>query len=67
MLLLLAGMTVLLGCSLSSAEEKATCGKHGTSVEFVDTPAEAAKIAKKEQKLVMVLHVSGYFEDPNLT
>src|SRR5215204_6277916 len=65
--MLAAGLLVLLGCSLTRADEKATCGKHGTSVEFVDSPAEAAKIAKKEQKLVFVLHVSGYFEDPNLT
>jgi hypothetical protein len=46
---------------------EATCGSHGTSVEFVDTPSEAAKIAKKEQKLVFVLHVSGNFEDPRFT
>jgi hypothetical protein len=46
---------------------EATCGAHGTRVEFVDTPNEAAKIAKKEQKLVFVLHVSGNFEDPRFT
>jgi hypothetical protein len=46
---------------------EATCGSHGTQVHFVDTPAEAAKIAKKEQKLVFVLHVSGNFEDPRFT
>jgi hypothetical protein len=46
---------------------EATCGKYGTSVEFVSTPSEAAQQAKKEQKLVFVLHVSGYFEDPKLT
>jgi hypothetical protein len=44
-----------------------TCGNHGTQVHFVDTPREAAKIAKKEQKLVFVLHVSGHFEDPRFT
>ncbi len=43
------------------------CGSHGTRIEFVDTPREAAKIAKKEQKLVFVLHVSGNFEDPRFT
>jgi len=43
------------------------CGSHGTSVDFVDTPAEAAKLAKKEGKLVLVLHVSGHFEDPRFT
>jgi hypothetical protein len=43
-----------------------TCG-HGTKLDFVDSPKEAAAIAKKEQKLVLVLHVSGHFEDPGLT
>ena len=46
---------------------EATCGNHGTSVDFVSTPSEAAQQAKKEQKLVFVLHVSGHFEDPKLT
>jgi hypothetical protein len=40
---------------------------HGTAVEFVDNAVEAAQLAKKEKKLVLVLHVSGYFEDPNFT
>ena len=43
------------------------CATFGTSVEFVSTPSEAAEIAKKEQKLVFVLHVSGNFEDPRFT
>jgi len=42
------------------------CG-HGTKLRFVDTPKEAAALAKKDQKLVFVLHVSGHFEDPGLT
>jgi hypothetical protein len=46
-------------------EEAASC--HGTSVHFVDTPAEAAKQAKKDEKLVFILHVSGNFEDPKFT
>jgi hypothetical protein len=44
-----------------------TCAAFGTAVDFVDTPTEAAKQAKKEQKLVFVLHVSGNFEDPRFT
>jgi hypothetical protein len=43
------------------------CGNHGTKVEFVDTPKEAAAQAKKQEKLVFVLHVSGNFEDPRFT
>lgn len=48
-------------------EQTGTCGKFGTSVEFVTSPKEAAARAVKEEKLVLVLHVSGLFEDPNLT
>lgn len=48
-------------------ETPGTCGKHGTSVDFVATPAEAAKLAREKQKLVMVLHISGHFEDPRFT
>ncbi|HVL11188.1 MAG TPA: hypothetical protein VM529_01395 [Gemmata sp.] len=43
-----------------------SCG-YGTKIDFVDTPKEAAALAKKQEKLVMVLHVSGHFEDPGLT
>lgn len=39
----------------------------GTTIDFVDTPKEAAAKAKKEEKLVFVLHVSGNFEDPRFT
>lgn len=47
--------------------EGETCGSYGTTVDFFDSPGEAAKEALKEQKLVMVLHVSGNFEDPRFT
>ena len=43
------------------------CGSFGTSVDFVNSPSEAAPLAKKQQKLVFVLHVSGHFEDPRFT
>jgi len=49
----------------SASDESPSC--HGTAVHFVDTPSEAAKQAKKEEKLVFVLHVSGQFEDPGIT
>jgi hypothetical protein len=45
----------------------AACGSYGTAVQFVSNPSEAAQLAKKEEKLVFVLHVSGLFEDPKLT
>jgi hypothetical protein len=61
-LMTLAGVA-LVAAPLGAAE---TCG-HGTKLDFVDSPKQAASIAKKEQKLVLVLHVSGHFEDPGLT
>lgn len=48
-------------------KEEGGCGSHGTSVAFHDTPSEAAARARKDQKLVFVLHVSGNFEDPRFT
>jgi hypothetical protein len=39
----------------------------GTRIRFVDTPKQAAALARKSEKLVFVLHVSGHFEDPGLT
>ena len=67
----MAGLTALLALGMGHAFAdkggKPDCGNHGTSVEFLDTPAEAAKQARKEGKLVFVLHVSGNFEDPRFT
>jgi len=48
-------------------QSSSTCGNHGTTIDFLDTPKEAAAQAKKEGKLVFVLHVSGNFEDPRFT
>ena len=39
----------------------------GTTLEFLDSPKEAAAKAKKDEKLVLILHVSGNFEDPRFT
>jgi hypothetical protein len=50
-----------------SPVKEATCGEYGTSVHFENTPADAAKQAKKDEKLVLVLHVSGHFENPEFT
>jgi len=62
------GKPVPINPGVLPVEEKApTCGKHGTTIDFVSTPSEAATLAKKDGKLVFVLHVSGLFEDPTLT
>src|SRR4051794_25850038 len=43
------------------------CGSFSTQVKFVSTPSAAAARARKEEKLVFVLHVSGHFADPRFT
>ena len=50
-----------------AAKDQGEGGCHGTSIDFVGTPSEAAREAKKQEKLVFVLHVSGNFEDPRFT
>ena len=62
--LLVFGIAVIFG-SPASGEE--TCEGHGTSVNFFDSPATAAKHAREDEKLVFVLHVSGNFETPDFT
>ncbi|HTK76123.1 MAG TPA: hypothetical protein VL371_12750 [Gemmataceae bacterium] len=62
-----AGMSIALAADRPFDPPTAKCSGHGTSVQFYDTPNEAAAHAKAEQKLVLVLHVSGVFEDPGLT
>ena len=67
----LVGLASLLWlCGARAADppqQSATCGNYGTSVHFEKSPSEAAKLAQKEEKLVLVLHVSGLFEDPDFT
>jgi hypothetical protein len=42
-------------------------GTFGTTVQFVRNPAEAGRLAAKEHKLMLVLHVSGNFEEARFT
>jgi hypothetical protein len=65
-----AGLAALLAlgpAAKAGPADEGTCGSFGTAVQFVETPADAARLAKQEQKLVFVLHVSGLFEDPRFT
>jgi len=39
----------------------------GTQVDFASNPSEAARLALKERKLLLVLHLSGEFEDSKFT
>jgi hypothetical protein len=43
------------------------CSRHGTKIDFYKSPSEAAAAARKAENLVLVLHVSGHFEDPTFT
>ena len=44
-----------------------TCGDFGTTVHFDKNPKVAAAKALKEEKLVLVFHISGYFEEVDYT
>ena len=65
------GFALIWQLGTASADDRKsapeTCGGYGTAVDFLDSPAQAAKKAAKEEKLVFVLHVSGNFEDPTFT
>ena len=43
------------------------CEKYGTAVNFVRSPALACDRAARDQKLAMILHVAGHFDDPGFT
>jgi hypothetical protein len=51
-------------------EADPACGvyeTYGTRVEFVPTPGQAGRLARRSGKLLFVLHVSGNFEDSCFT
>ncbi len=59
-------MAAILALALPTEGE--VCGaRHGTAFEWEDSIEAASKAARKENKLVLVLHVSGVFSDPALT
>lgn len=60
-------VAVLVAGAFCLALQNAARADCGTAVDFVDTPADAAKQALKEEKLVFILHVSGNFETPEYT
>ena len=67
---LLTAAMLAMNMPLVSGEEASgqeVCGEFGTSVVFASSPAQAAKQALEEEKLVFVLHVSGLFEESNFT
>jgi hypothetical protein len=46
---------------------KTPAGEYGTAVHFARDPAEAAKLAKADDKLMVVFTISGNFEDSKFT
>lgn len=54
-------------CCIDPDPSKALAGEHGTRVDFLCSPQEAAERAQKEKKLYFLLHVSGNFEDKKFT
>ena len=41
--------------------------RYGTSVDFVPSQTDAAQLARRDKKLMFLLHVSGNFEEPGFT
>jgi len=50
-----------------AADTDAGCQTHDTAVRFVKSPIEAMSRARREDKLVCVLHLSGNLEDDGFT
>ena len=55
------------GPQATNPEDAKCTGEFGTNIQFERSPSAAARKALKEEKLVVVLHVSGDFEDPAFT
>jgi hypothetical protein len=55
------------GVSADAKDQGENMCQYGTTVRFEKSPSDAAGKALKEEKLVMVLHVSGDFENPAFT
>ena len=43
------------------------CERFGTAINFVRSPTLACDRAARDQKLALILHVAGHFEDPGFT
>jgi hypothetical protein len=43
------------------------CERFGTAIDFVRSPALACDRAARDQKLAMILHLAGHFDDPGFT
>ena len=66
--LMVAAALAVPGRGSDKPAKPETCGgDFGTSVHFEKSPSKAAQKALAEEKLVVVLHVSGNFEESEFT
>ncbi len=56
---------VLFSCIPSAEADGDTT--HGTCVKWEESIDAAAEMARRDGKLVMVMHISGHFQDPGRT
>ena len=64
-ILLFTTLGLLLLPAAAWAEQE--CGSHGTSVDFVDTPSEAARQGQEGAEAGLRPARLGHFEDPRFT
>lgn len=60
----ISGLIAALALAQAAAAQESKCG---TAIAFEASIEAAQARARKEGKLVLVLHVSGQFDDPALT
>ena len=53
--------------SLQATAESTCDNKYGTALEWAASPTAAAQLAKEQDKLVFVIHISGNFARPEFT
>ena len=61
------GLVVAAPVEAPPEPAKPVCARFGTAIDFVRSPSVAFDRAAREQKLVLVLHLAGNFEDPGFT
>ncbi len=57
----------LFGVATSQAAEPSSCGHHGTALQWTADTNAAFSQARKQSKLVLVLHLSGNFTKSTFT
>ncbi|HMF12286.1 MAG TPA: hypothetical protein VKE94_08265 [Gemmataceae bacterium] len=58
---------VLANKSLDPSAGQPACESYGTAIKFSSRPAQAARQARHDGKLLFLLHVSGNFEEAKFT